>query len=58
MEVCLLLAGLEPLVPRPKKIWADGAYGGKELAKLTGSEITLSSRSRLALSIPVPARLP
>jgi putative transposase len=53
-----LLAGLGPLVPRLKKIWADGAYGGKELAKLTGSEITLSSRSRLALSIPVPARLP
>ena len=33
MEVCLLLAGLELLVPRPKEIWADGAYGGKELAK-------------------------
>jgi putative transposase len=28
----LLLAGLGPLVPRLKKIWADGAYGGKELA--------------------------
>ena len=29
-----LLAGLEPLlVPRLKKIWADGAYSGKELAK-------------------------
>jgi putative transposase len=24
----LLLAGLEPLVPRLKKIWADGAYSG------------------------------
>ena len=33
MEVCLLLAGLEQLVPRPKKIWANCAYGGKELAK-------------------------
>ena len=33
MEVCLLLAWFEPLVPRPKKIWADGAYSGKELAK-------------------------
>ena len=33
VEVCLLLAGLEPFVPRPKNIWADGAYGGKELAK-------------------------
>jgi putative transposase len=29
----LLLAGLGPLVPRLKKIWADGAYSGKELAK-------------------------
>ena len=26
----LLLAGLGPLVPRLKKIWADGAYSGKE----------------------------
>ena len=29
----LLLAGLKALVPRLKKIWADGAYGGKELAR-------------------------
>jgi putative transposase len=29
---CLLLAGLGPLVPRLKEIWADGAYSGKELA--------------------------
>ena len=29
----LLLAGLGPLVPRLKKIWADGAYVGKELAR-------------------------
>jgi putative transposase len=29
----LLLAGLKPLAPRLKKIWADGAYGGEELAK-------------------------
>jgi putative transposase len=28
-----LLAGLGPLVPRLKKIWADGAYGGKERAR-------------------------
>jgi len=28
-----LLAGLKPLVPRLKKIWADGAYTGKELAQ-------------------------
>ena len=29
----LLLAKLKALVPRLKKIWADGAYGGKELAR-------------------------
>lgn len=29
----LLLAGLKPLMPRLKKIWADGAYSGKVLAK-------------------------
>ena len=29
----LLLAGLEPLAPRLKKIWADGAYGGEPLAR-------------------------
>jgi putative transposase len=29
----LLLAGLGPLVPRLKKIWANSAYSGKELAK-------------------------
>ena len=28
-----LLAGLKPLVPRLQKIWADGAYAGKELAR-------------------------
>ncbi len=28
-----MLAGLGPLVPRLKKIWADGAYSGKELAR-------------------------
>src|SRR5215213_3689626 len=28
-----LLAGLGPLMPRLKKIWADGAYSGKELVK-------------------------
>ena len=28
-----LLAGLAALMPRLKKIWADGAYGGKELAR-------------------------
>lgn len=29
----LLLAGLKPLVPNLKKIWADGAYGGANLAR-------------------------
>jgi putative transposase len=29
----LLLAGVNPLVPRLKKIWADGAYSGEELAR-------------------------
>ncbi len=29
----LLLAGLGPLMPRLEKIWADGAYSGKKLAK-------------------------
>ena len=28
-----LLAGLKPLIPRLKKIWADGAYGGDPLAQ-------------------------
>ena len=28
-----LLAGLAPLLPRLKKIWADAAYRGKELAQ-------------------------
>jgi putative transposase len=28
-----LLAGLKPLVPNLKKIWADGAYGGEKLAR-------------------------
>ena len=28
----LLLAGVNPLVPRLKKIWADGAYSSEELA--------------------------
>jgi transposase len=29
----LLLAGLKPLVPRLRKIWADGAYSGEPLAQ-------------------------
>ncbi|CAA9437283.1 MAG: hypothetical protein AVDCRST_MAG28-54 [uncultured Rubrobacteraceae bacterium] len=31
--VCLLFAGLKALVPRLKKIWADGDYDGKGLAR-------------------------
>jgi putative transposase len=33
-----LLAGLAPLVPRLKKIWADGAYRGWELAEWCRAE--------------------
>ena len=44
MEGYLLLAGLEPLVPRPKKIWADGAYGAPTVARNSPSEQALRSR--------------
>ena len=48
----LLLAGLGPLVPRLKKIWADGAYGGKELARWCeergGWELQIVERNREA----------
>lgn len=33
-----LLAGLAPLVPRLKKIWADAAYRGEELAEWCQAE--------------------
>jgi len=33
-----LLAGLAPLVPRLKKIWADGAYRGQALAEWCQAE--------------------
>lgn len=33
-----LLAGLAPLVPRLQKIWADGAYRGRELAEWCRAE--------------------
>ena len=33
-----LLAGLAPLLPRLKKIWADGAYRGQELASWCKAE--------------------
>ncbi len=46
----LLLAGLGPLVPRLKKIWADGAYSGKELAgwckEQGGWELEIVERDR------------
>jgi putative transposase len=46
----LLLAGLEPLVPRPKKSWADGAYSGQELAgwceERGGWELEIVERNR------------
>ena len=40
-----LLAGLAPLVPRLKKIWADAAYRGQELVRLVQSRGRLGSRS-------------
>ncbi len=48
----LLLDGLKPLVPRLKKIWADGAYNGEELARWceeTGEwELEIVERARKA----------
>ena len=48
----LLLAGLGPLVPRLTKIWADGAYSGKELAEWCeeqgGWEIVVVERDKEA----------
>jgi len=45
-----LLAGLKLLVPRSKKIWADGAYSGEELArwceKEGGWELEVVDRNR------------
>ena len=45
-----LLAGLKPLVPRLKKIWADGAYRGEELARWCeeegGWELKVVERNR------------
>ena len=45
----LLLAGLKPLMPRLKKIWADGAYGGDPLAqwchKADGWELEVVERN-------------
>jgi putative transposase len=53
----LLLAGLGPLVPRLKKIWVDGAYSGKELAKWCeeqgGWELEVVERDREAKGFEV-----
>ncbi len=55
--VRLLLAGLKPLVPRLKKIWADGAYSGEKLAKWCeeqgGWEIEVVERDREARGFEV-----
>jgi putative transposase len=56
----LLLAGLKPLVPRLKKIWADGAYSGKELAKWCegqgGWELDIVERDKEAKGFEVVAK--
>ncbi len=52
----LLLAGLGPLVPRLKKIWADGAYSGKKLAKWCEEQEDGSSRSSSAIEGPRASR--
>ncbi len=56
----LLLAGLKPLVPNLKKIWADGAYSGKELAKWCeeqgGWEIEVVERNQEAKGFEVLAK--
>src|SRR5215217_6824330 len=56
----LLLAGLKPLVPRLKKIWADGAYSGKELAKWCeeqgGWELEVVERDKKAKGFKVVSK--
>jgi putative transposase len=56
----LLLAGLKPLVPRLKKLWADGAYSGKELAKWCdeqgGWELEIVERDKEAEGFEVVAK--
>ncbi len=53
----LLLAGLKPLVPNLKKIWADGAYGGEKLARWCkeqgGWEIEVVERDKEAKGFEV-----
>ena len=52
-----MLAGLKPLVPRLKKIWADGAFSGKELAKWCeeqgGWEVEIVERDKEAKGFEV-----
>jgi putative transposase len=52
-----LLAGLVPLVPCLKKIWADGAYSGKEFARWCeqegGWELEVVERAREAQGFEV-----
>jgi putative transposase len=54
------LAGLKPLVPRLKKLWADGAYSGKELAKWCdeqgGWELEIVERDKEAEGFEVVAK--
>jgi putative transposase len=56
----LLLAGLKPLVPHLKKLWADGAYSGKELAKWCheqgGWELEIVERDKEAEGFEVVAK--
>src|SRR5918993_1989412 len=52
-----LLAGLKPLLPRLKKIWADGAYTGEKLAgwcqEQGGWELEIVERDREARDFEV-----
>src|SRR5215203_4074686 len=52
-----LLAGLKPVVPRLKKIWADGAYTGEKLASWLeqqgGWELEIVERDREARGFEV-----
>ncbi|MDP9488244.1 MAG: IS5 family transposase [Actinomycetota bacterium] len=56
----LLLAGLKPLVPNLKKIWADGAYGGEKLSKWCkeqgGWELEVVERDKEAKGFEVLAK--
>jgi transposase len=47
-----LLAGLKPLVPRLKKIWADGPYGGEHFQSGVKARVAGSLRSSDATQTP------